>query len=36
MLPEIVGLKYKVKPKFEIEKYVNVQNNTLDKFKQTI
>ena len=29
MLPEIVGLKHKVKTKFEIEKYyVNVKNNT--------
>ena len=31
---EIVGLKDKVKIKFEIEKYVNVKNNTLDKFKR--
>ena len=31
---EIVGLKHKVKTKFEIEKYVNVKNNTLDKFKR--
>ena len=29
----IVGLKHKVKTKFEIEKYVNVKNNILDKFK---
>ena len=34
MLPEIVGLKHKVKTKFEIEKYVYVKNNTLDKFKR--
>ena len=33
MLPEIVDLKHKVKTKFEIEKYVNFKNNTLDKFK---
>ena len=33
MLPEIVGLKHKVKIKFEIEEYVYVKNNTLDKFK---
>ena len=31
---EIVGLKDKVKIKFEIEKYVNVKNNTLDEFKR--
>lgn len=34
MLTEIVGLKRKVKTKFEIEKYVDVKNNTLDKFKR--
>lgn len=34
MLPEIVGLKHKVKTKFEIEKYVTVKNNTLEKFKR--
>ena len=34
MQPEIIGLKQKVKTKFEIEKYVNVKNNTLDKFKR--
>ena len=34
MLPETVGLKHNVKTKFEIEKYVNVKNNTLDKFKR--
>ena len=33
MLPEIIGLKHKIKNKFEIEKYVNIKNNTLDKFK---
>ena len=32
--PEIIGLKYKVKIRFEIEKYVNIKNNTLDKFKR--
>ena len=31
---EIIGLKHKVKTKFEIEKYVTVKNNTLDKFKR--
>ena len=31
MLSEIIGLKHKVKTKSEIEKYVNVKNNTLDK-----
>lgn len=34
MLSEIIGLKHKVRTKFEIEKYVNVDNNTLDKFKR--
>ena len=34
MLPEIVSLKHKVKTEFEIRKYVNVKNNTLDKFKR--
>lgn len=34
MLSEIIGLKHKVRTKFEIEKYVNVKNNTLDKFKR--
>ena len=34
MLPEIIGLKHKIKNKFEIEKYVNIKNNTLDKFKR--
>ena len=34
MLPQIVGLKHKVKTKFEIEKYVNVRNDILDKFKR--
>ena len=34
MLPETVGLKHNVKTKFEIEKYVNVKNNSLDKFKR--
>jgi len=33
MLPEIIGLKHKIKTKFEIEKYVSIKNNTLDKFK---
>ena len=33
MLPEIIVLKHKVKTKFEIEKYVSIKNNTLDKFK---
>ena len=33
MLPEIIGLKPKDKAKFEIEKYVTIKNNTLDKFK---
>ena len=27
-------VKHKVKTKFEIDKYVNVKNNTLDKFKR--
>ena len=27
MLPEIIGLKHKVKTKFEIEKYVTFKNN---------
>ena len=34
MLPEIIGLKHKIKNKFEIEKYVSIKNNTLDKFKR--
>lgn len=34
MLSEIIGLKHKGRTKFEIEKYVNVKNNTLDKFKR--
>ena len=34
MLPEIVGLEHNVKAKFEIEKYVDVKNDTLDKFKR--
>ena len=34
MLPEIIGLKRKVKTKFEIEKYLSTKNNTLDKFKR--
>ena len=34
MLSEIIGLKHKVRTKFEIEKYVNVKNSTLDKFKR--
>ena len=34
MLPEIIGLKHKIKNKFEIEKYVHIKNNTLDKFKR--
>ena len=34
MLPEIIGLKHKVKTKFEIEIYVSIKNNTLDKFKR--
>ena len=34
ILPEITGLKHKVKTKFEIEKYVNVKNNTLHNFQQ--
>ena len=34
ILPEIIGLKHKVKTKFEIKKYVNVKNNTLDNFQQ--
>ena len=33
VLPEIVGLKLKVKTKFEIEKYVIIEFHTLDKFK---
>ena len=33
MLPAIIGLKHKIKNKFEIEKYVSIENNTLDKFK---
>ena len=34
MLPEIIGLKRKVKIKFEIEKYLSIKNNTLDKLKR--
>ena len=34
MLPEIIGLKRKVKIKFEIEKYLSIKNNTLDKIKR--
>jgi len=34
MLPEIIGLKVKVKTEFEIEKYVTITNNTLEKFKR--
>ena len=33
MLPEIIGLRHKIKNKFEIEKCVNIKNNALDKFK---
>ena len=34
MLPEIIGLKHKIKNKFETEKYVSIKNNTLDKLKR--
>ena len=34
ILPEIIGLKHKVKIKFEIEKYISIKNNTLDKFNR--
>ena len=33
MLPEIIGLKHKIKTKFEIEKHVSIKNNTLDTLK---
>ena len=34
MLPEIIGLKHKIKNKFETEKYVSIKNNILDKLKR--
>ena len=33
-LPEIIGLKHKIKTKFEIERDVSIKNNTLDTFKR--
>ena len=32
ILPNIIGLKFKIKIKFETEKYICTKNNTLDKF----
>jgi len=32
MLPNIVGLKLKVKNKYETEKYICIKNNTIEKF----